>query len=547
MTLGMLPRTGRLARRSMTPLMDRILAVTHPDLDACLKEHRKQGRADSQGTTEEQEPETSFGEISRRAAAEASDTEPTSAFEGDRSMQEESVAETQSGTSSNASGDASMLAGTGDGESASSSTTQRPLPSLPSTSSGAACICVTKRGRVTFTPGIAAPVPPAALTAECVELLRQLCVGQTALLNAFSDHDKKLGQVVAYMEGIHSDVVGLHRTVQALSSTVTSALQQAHAHLPAQVPLSTPQSVATSDVSDHGSPASPKRYSTRSTQQTQAKHSRPQTPSPQKSRATPECPDKRQSGKTKARRATRQTSGSHVAEASPAKDSPVTETTHRPTHAVSVPTEEVLNIRGTPRKSTGTHPPTTSTSIPSPSKQLEEGTVETPPEKKAKEGTVGGTAGKKAKEGTVGGTPEKKPKEGTVGGTAGKKAKEGTVGGTVGKKAKEGTVGGIPEKKPKEGIVGGGDINTSRYKAGAIRITDAFSPLTMIKNLDISGKVRRHKEALLAKGKIDHPLPNRLLLSSCTKELSKESSEEKQKRLLSAVPTSDKSEQTPGN
>ncbi|XP_078529548.1 uncharacterized protein LOC144807763 [Lissotriton helveticus] len=387
MTLGLLPRTVRLARRSMTPLMGRILAVTHIQLDARLKEHRQQGR-DSPVDTEGQEPDTSGGETSTTAAQEPSDTEVTSASEGNRSMQEESLPETQITRSSDASGDASMLASTRNGDSASSSTTQQPVPTLPFTSSGAARVHVSKRGRVTFTPGTAepAPVPPAALSAESVELLHQLCVGQTALLNAFSDHDKKLGQVVAYMEGIDSNVGGLHRTVQALSSTVTSALQQAHTPIPALVPLSIPQLVATSDDNDHGPHASQSRHSTRSTQQQQPKRARPQTPSPQKSKASPECKDKSPSGKSKAEKAKKQKSGSHASEASPAKGFPVPKALCKARRAVSVPTEEVLYGKGTPRKGSEPHSPTTSTPIPSPVELGKEGTVRGTPAKQGKEG-----------------------------------------------------------------------------------------------------------------------------------------------------------------
>ncbi|XP_078501928.1 uncharacterized protein LOC144756197 [Lissotriton helveticus] len=145
MTLGLLPCTGHLVRRSITPLMCRILAVTHPELDARLKEHQQQGR-ESPVDMGEQELETSGGEISTIAAQEPSDTEVTSASEGARSMQEESLPETRRTTSSDASGDASMLAGTGTGDSASSSTTQRPVATLPPTSSGAARVCSSKRG-----------------------------------------------------------------------------------------------------------------------------------------------------------------------------------------------------------------------------------------------------------------------------------------------------------------------------------------------------------------------------------------------------------------
>ncbi|XP_078518350.1 uncharacterized protein LOC144783050 [Lissotriton helveticus] len=145
MTLALLPRTGRLAWRRMTPLMGRILAETHSELDAHLKEHRQQGR-ESPVDMEEQEPESSGGESSTTAAPEASDTELTSASEGDQSMQEESLPETQSTTSSDASSDASMSAGRGNGDSTSSSTKQRPIASFPSTSSGAAHVRVSERG-----------------------------------------------------------------------------------------------------------------------------------------------------------------------------------------------------------------------------------------------------------------------------------------------------------------------------------------------------------------------------------------------------------------
>ncbi|XP_078542312.1 uncharacterized protein LOC144828051 [Lissotriton helveticus] len=418
MKLGMVPRTGRVARRTMTPLMARILAVTYPDLDARLKGLQQQDSDDSEDTTAEHDPE-SGGETSTTAAAEQgeteqSDTDHTSATEGDRSMHEESVAETQSTTSSDGRGDESLLAATGDGDSAAASDYQRPLPSLPSTSSGAGRIRVTKRGRVTFTHGTAAPapVPPAALSAECVELLRQLCVGQTALLNAFSAHDYKIGQVLAFMEGIHSDVGGLHRTLLSLSGTVTSALQ--HAPFAAQVPVTSTQSVATSDDSEHLGHTSSKRYNTRSTAQTQSKQSRPQTPSPKKGRDPPICTDKVKSQKSKARRTLCQTSGSHAAEPSPDIDS-------------AMPTEDVWDVMTTPGVNTGTHPPTTSTPEQSTSRQVEGSPVVTSPVIVAKKGSVVAIPGKKGQEGSVVAIPGKKGQEGSVVAIPGKKIQEGSV------------------------------------------------------------------------------------------------------------------------
>ncbi|XP_078537652.1 uncharacterized protein LOC144823205 [Lissotriton helveticus] len=443
MKLGMVPRTGRVARRTMTPLMARILAVTYPDLDARLKGLQQQDSDDSEDTTAEHDPE-SGGETSTTAAAEQgeteqSDTDHTSATEGDRSMHEESVAETQSTTSSDGRGDESLLAATGDRDSAAASDYQRPLPSLPSTSSGAGRIRVTKRGRVTFTHGTAAPapVPPAALSAECVELLRQLCVGQTALLNAFSAHDYKIGQVLAFMEGIHSDVGGLHRTLLSLSGTVTSALQ--HAPFAAQVPVTSTQSVATSDDSEHLGHTSSKRYNTRSTAQTQSKQSRPQTPSPKKGRDPPICTDKVKSQKSKARRTLCQTSGSHAAEPSPDIDS-------------AMPTEDVWDVMTTPGVNTGTHPPTTSTPEQSTSRQVEGSPVVTSPVIVAKKGSVVAIPGKKGQEGSVVAIPGKKGQEGSVVAIPGKKGQEGSVVAIPGKKGQEGSVVAIPDQRAEESI-----------------------------------------------------------------------------------------------
>ncbi|XP_078511676.1 uncharacterized protein LOC144770793 [Lissotriton helveticus] len=151
---------------------------------------------------------TSGEASSMTATHEYSDTDVTGVSEGDRSLLEESQPETPTLTSSDASGDTSMLAGTGSGNSASSSTIQCPLPTLPTTSTTAARVHISKKGSVSFTPGTAAPAPYslAAISVESVDLLRQLCVGQTTLINIFLDHSKKLAQVVAFMEGIHSDV-----------------------------------------------------------------------------------------------------------------------------------------------------------------------------------------------------------------------------------------------------------------------------------------------------------------------------------------------------
>ncbi|XP_078503080.1 uncharacterized protein LOC144761674 [Lissotriton helveticus] len=324
MTLGLLPRTGRLARWRMTPLMARILSVTQPELDGHLRAHQQQVGASTEDT-EGHGTDTSGEASGTTATHELTDTDVTSTSEGDRSALEESRPETPTSTS-DASGDSLMLAGTESWKSASFSTTHCPVPTLPATSTRAARASTNKKGRVSFRPRTAAPVSPAALSVEALDLLCQLCVGQTTLLNALQDHDKKLAQVVAFMEGIHSDVGGLHRTVQSLSNDVTAAIQLSQAQSPAPVPSATPLPVARSDESDHSLQPTGSRYTTRSTQQQHSKWARVQTPSPTQTKVTQECNGKRPSGDTQGHQAKKQASGSHASKSAPSKDTPVPKT-----------------------------------------------------------------------------------------------------------------------------------------------------------------------------------------------------------------------------
>ncbi|XP_078533534.1 uncharacterized protein LOC144819573 [Lissotriton helveticus] len=322
-TLGVLPRSGRLARKSMIPLISRILAVTRPALDGRLRAHPQQVETSTEGTG--QGTDTS-GEASGMAAIhELTDTDMTSALKGDRSALDESCPETPTSTSSDSSGDSSMLAGTGSSKSASSSTTHRPVSTLPDAPTSAVCACCPRKSRVSLPPGTAAPAPvcPAALSVEAVHLLRQLCVGQAALLNAFQDHDKNLAQVVAFMEGFHSYVRGLHRTVQSLSSTVTTAIQQSQAPSPAPVPSATTLPVAPHDESVHMPQPSGTKSSTHSTQQQHSKRPRPQTPSPKHKTGTQGRKGKSPSGDTQWHKAKKQASTSHSSESPPSKGTPI--------------------------------------------------------------------------------------------------------------------------------------------------------------------------------------------------------------------------------
>lgn len=79
--------------------------------------------------------------------------------------------------------------------------------------------------RVSFVPGTAAPAPvsPAALGAESVDLLRQLVVGQASVLTVLHGHTRLLTQLVSFMEGMSSAISDLRRSVAAMESAPTAA------------------------------------------------------------------------------------------------------------------------------------------------------------------------------------------------------------------------------------------------------------------------------------------------------------------------------------
>lgn len=288
------------------------------------------------------------------------DTDVTSTSEGDRSALEESRAETPTSTLSDSSGDSSLVACTGTENAVSSSTTHHPVPTLPATTGSAVRARKTRKGRVSFPPGTAAPAPPAAFSVEAVDLLHQLCVGQSTLLNAFHNQGKKLAQVVAFMEGIHSDVGGLHRTVQAFSSKVSAAIQLSQAQSPAPVPSTTTLPVAQPDESDHTPQPSGARYPTRSTHQQSSKRPRAQTPSPKQKTGTQERKGKSPSGDTQGHQAKKQASSSRPSKSPPSKDTAIPTTAPKGKQTVALPAKsqhKQLSKADSPTTSTPTHTP----------------------------------------------------------------------------------------------------------------------------------------------------------------------------------------------
>ncbi|KAJ1199076.1 hypothetical protein NDU88_002914 [Pleurodeles waltl] len=90
---------------------------------------------------------------------------------------------------------------------------------------------------ISFAPGTSAPAPvtPAALSEEAIDLLRSLTVGQSTILNAIQGVERQLQQTNAYLEGIHSGQAAHQRAFQTLASALMAAIVPVSS-LPLQLP-----------------------------------------------------------------------------------------------------------------------------------------------------------------------------------------------------------------------------------------------------------------------------------------------------------------------
>ncbi|KAJ1137676.1 hypothetical protein NDU88_004074 [Pleurodeles waltl] len=84
-----------------------------------------------------------------------------------------------------------------------------------------------------------APVSPAALSEEAIELLRSISVGQSTIVNAIQGLAAYLQQTNAFLEGIHSGMAAQQRSIQALASSLMAAIVPVPS-LPLQLPLPNP-------------------------------------------------------------------------------------------------------------------------------------------------------------------------------------------------------------------------------------------------------------------------------------------------------------------
>ncbi|KAJ1092463.1 hypothetical protein NDU88_005573 [Pleurodeles waltl] len=206
--LGMASQPRRGASRTLTPLMSRILAVAYPDLDGRLRASQQtQGGGGDLASEHE-------GAASHKApVGPGTDTEGTSDPEGEGSTTTGTGGES-SNTDTSSDGCSLAVAETsGTPASTGTAATQRTSPALPAAPQPTLRARSPRKAGVSFAPGTSAPAPvtPAALSAELIDLVRTLIVGQTTLLNAIQGVEREVHRSNAYLEGIHSGVLVLDR------------------------------------------------------------------------------------------------------------------------------------------------------------------------------------------------------------------------------------------------------------------------------------------------------------------------------------------------
>ncbi|XP_069094208.1 myb-related transcription factor, partner of profilin-like isoform X4 [Pleurodeles waltl] len=206
--LGKSSRERKRVRRTLTPLMARILAVAYPQLDEELRAREKQQGAFSR--TSERDVGQDGGEQDVRWESEggSTETEGASGTEGDGAGEE---ATTSSESEASISDQPQMMVDPRPSMGLTTLSTTRSISTLPSAPSVGQHPASKKAG-VSFTPGASsAPVHPAVLSEEAVDLLRGLSVGQTALLCAIQGISQQLTQLVAFLDGIHYAVSAIQR------------------------------------------------------------------------------------------------------------------------------------------------------------------------------------------------------------------------------------------------------------------------------------------------------------------------------------------------
>ncbi|KAJ1150680.1 hypothetical protein NDU88_003470 [Pleurodeles waltl] len=280
--LGMASQRRRGASRQLTPLMSRILAVAYPDLDGRVRTSQQTQGASPGGGEVASEHEGAASHMALEG--HATDSEFTSETEGEGSSTTGTRGDI-SDTDTSSEGSSLVVAATSvPTATTGTAATKRTSSALPAAPLRSPRVRSHTKVGISFAPGTSGPAPvtPAALSEEVIDLLRTLIGGQSTLLNAIQGVEREVHRSNAYLEGIHSGQAAHQRSFNALASALTAAIvpvsclppptSSTKSHSP--VPLPIPDTPT--DQPAHTS--TPKGSSSRHKHHTSHKHSHKQQP-----------------------------------------------------------------------------------------------------------------------------------------------------------------------------------------------------------------------------------------------------------------------------
>ncbi|KAJ1161379.1 hypothetical protein NDU88_001866 [Pleurodeles waltl] len=217
-------------------------------------------------------------------AGHATDSDFTSETEGEGSSTVGTRAEV-SGSDSSSEGSSLVVAATSvPPATTGTAATQRTSTALPAAPQPSPRARSPRKVGISFAPGTSGPAPvnPAALSEEVIDLMRTIIVGQSTLLNAIQGVEREVHRSNAYLEGIHSGQAAHQRSFNALASALTAAIVPVSSLPPptsstqTQSPVPLPIPDTPSDQPAHTS--TPKGSSSRHKHHASHKHSRKQHP-----------------------------------------------------------------------------------------------------------------------------------------------------------------------------------------------------------------------------------------------------------------------------
>ncbi|KAJ1160291.1 hypothetical protein NDU88_000793 [Pleurodeles waltl] len=178
--LGMASQRRRGASRQLTPLMSRILAVAYPDLDGRVRTSQQTQGGGGEVASAHEGAASHMG-----PEGPATDSDLTSETEGEGGSTTGTRGDVSDTDTSSEGSSLVVVAPSVPTATTGTAATQRTSSALPAAPQLSPRARSARKPAISFAPGTSGPAPvtPAALSEEVIDLLRTLIVGQSTLLN----------------------------------------------------------------------------------------------------------------------------------------------------------------------------------------------------------------------------------------------------------------------------------------------------------------------------------------------------------------------------